>query len=49
LFTENGRVSKAKSFNSDDVASVTFSPSLTLKAGETIELTAVVSTDSAAA
>jgi hypothetical protein len=43
LFTEDGRVSKAKSFNSDDEAVVTFSPALTIKKGETVLLKAVVS------
>ena len=44
LFTDEGRVSKAKSFNSDDEAVVTFSPALTIKKGETVLLKAVVST-----
>jgi hypothetical protein len=48
LFTEDGRVSKTKSFNSDDEAVVVFSPVLTLKAGQKVELTTVVSTKAGA-
>lgn len=42
IFSEEGRVSKNKSFNSDDEANVTFSPALVIKAGETMTLTARV-------
>jgi hypothetical protein len=39
VFSKEGRVSKEKSFNSDDVANVTFSPAFVVKAGETQTLT----------
>jgi hypothetical protein len=42
-----GRVSKQKSFNSDDEANVTFSPAVVVKAGETRTMTVRVNTESA--
>jgi hypothetical protein len=44
-FVEGARVSRAKSFNSDDEAVLTFNPALEVKAGEdlTVDLVVVVS------
>lgn len=43
MYTEEGRASKVKSFNdSDDMANLTFSPAVVVKAGETRTLTAKV-------
>ena len=45
VYTEEGRASKVKSFSdSDDIASLTFSPAIVVKAGETRTLTAKVNT-----
>lgn len=46
LFTESGRISKSKTFNSDDEANVTISPALIVKAGETVTVKVLVDTDS---
>lgn len=46
LFTDSGRVSKSKTFNSDDEANVTISPALVVKAGATVTVKALVDTNS---